>query len=164
VFGDLGLDIVDQDIDLEELGNEQKAVGGTTGAPATASTSSAASVGLTPDQQAQLDQADTLKRIVDTGAFLNDSAVRTLSLFDPNAVGRASAAAGGSASPGSFGGGMTLADGTVVPAGQSVVIVQQTINTLHPADPATLQAVAKAANAGNSYLGFVPASNVNLGV
>jgi hypothetical protein len=121
-------------------------------------------VGLTADQQAQLDQADTLKRIVDTGAFLNDSAVRTLSLFDPNAVGRASAAAGGSSFPASSGGGMTLADGTVVPAGQSVVIVQQTINTLHPADPATLQAVARAANAGNSYLGFVPASNVNLGV
>jgi hypothetical protein len=164
VSKDLGLDLEDQRIDLEELGNEQKAVGGTTGAPAPASTSSAASVGLTADQQAQLDQADTLKRIVDTGAFLNDSAVRTLSLFDPNAVGRASAAAGGSSFPASSGGGMTLADGTVVPAGQSVVIVQQTINTLHPADPATLQAVARAANAGNSYLGFVPASNVNLGV
>jgi hypothetical protein len=162
VSKDLGLDLEDQRIDLEELGNEQKAVGGTTGAPAPAS--SAASVGLTADQQAQLDQADTLKRIVDTGAFLNDSAVRTLSLFDPNAVGRASAAAGGSSFPASSGGGMTLADGTVVPAGQSVVIVQQTINTLHPADPATLQAVARAANAGNSYLGFVPASNVNLGV
>jgi hypothetical protein len=164
VSRDLGLDIVDQDIDLEELGNEQKAVGGTTGAPAPASTSSAASVGLTPDQQAQLDQVDTLKGIVASGKFLEQSMKSTLTLFDPNTVGRASVAAGGSASPGSFGGGMTLADGTVVPAGQSVVIVQQTINTLHPADPATLQAVAKAANAGNSYLGFVPASNVNLGV
>jgi hypothetical protein len=158
VSSDLGLDLVDQDIDLEELDAEQKTVGDTKGEP------SKQSPGLSPDQQAQLDQVSTLQRIVDTGAFLNASAVSTLSLFDPNAVGRASAAAGGSSFPASSGGGMTLADGTVVPAGQSVVIVQQTINTLHPADPATLQAVARAANAGNSYLGFVPASNVNLGV
>jgi hypothetical protein len=163
VSKDLGLDLEDQRIDLEELGDEQGAVGGTTGAPAPASTPTT-SVGLTADQQAQLDQVSTLQRIVDTGAFLNASAVSTLSLFDPNAVGRAAVAGGGSSFPGSSGGGMTLADGTVVPAGQSVVIVQQTINTLHPADPATLQAVAKAANAGNSYLGYVPASNVNLGV
>jgi hypothetical protein len=63
VPSDLGLDLVDQDIDLEELGNG--AEGGRrhdeAAAPdsSTSKTVSAASVGLTADQQAQLDQVST---------------------------------------------------------------------------------------------------------
>jgi hypothetical protein len=167
----LGFDVQGGQLDVSALTGEIADVQGTrpniADVPATdPGTADDAGGGLTADQQAQLAQVERLQQIVSAGDFLNASMLRTLAPFDTNAVGRQVAASGGSASSSGILGGQSvdLGNGMTAPAGTPVQVTQITINTLSPSDPQTLAAVAKAANAGNTYLGYVPASNVPLGV
>jgi hypothetical protein len=165
----LGFDVQGGQLDVSALTGEIADVQGTRPNIADVSTTTdpgTADAGLTADQQAQLAQVERLQQIVSAGDFLNASMLRTLAPFDTNAVGRQVAASGGSASASGILGGQSvdLGNGVTAPAGTPVQVTQITINTLSPSDPQTLAAVAKAANAGNTYLGYVPASNVPLGV
>jgi hypothetical protein len=165
----LGFDVQGGQLDVSALTGEIADVQGTRPNITDVSTTTdpgTADAGLTADQQAQLAQVERLQQIVSAGDFLNASMLRTLAPFDTNAVGRQVAASGGSASASGILGGQSvdLGNGVTAPAGTPVQVTQITINTLSPSDPQTLAAVAKAANAGNTYLGYVPASNVPLGV
>jgi hypothetical protein len=165
----LGFDVQGGQLDVSALTGEIADVQGTRPNIADVSTTTdpgTADAGLTADQQAQLAQVERLQQIVSAGDFLNASALRTLALFDTNAVGRQVAASGGSAVPqagvAAAGGGVDLGNGMTAPAGAAVNVVNF-YSTLAPS-PQQAKEAADIVVKGMGYQGSVPASNVNLGV
>jgi TP901 family phage tail tape measure protein len=184
-LADLGLDVEDQRIDLEELGNERAGVAGTTGAAAKADSGASGDqtgVGITQDQQALLDQAANLKAIVQRGTFLDTSAAGVLggtlnpsapggvqydSKLNPNDVGSVAAqnySSGLVAKAAAMGVNLNAAPGGSVSEAGGGVTVYQTNNMLTASDPNVLLQVGKSAVAGIGYQGLVSSPRTSVGV
>lgn len=143
-LSDTGFDVSNAQLDIADTQKEKADVLGTV---ATADTSgSSGGAGLTPDQQALLDQATALKQVVQSGNFIDATAQRVLATFSPQTgfssgpPSVASVVGGAAAAPG---GAFIAADGL-----RTVV----NINTLHPGDPKVWSALARTANAGNDLM------------
>jgi hypothetical protein len=168
VLSNLGLDVEDQRIDLEELAGERATVAGTKGEAAPSSSSSGSS-GLTPDQQAALDQATSNQAIVARGTYIENAAAAILGPGavpggNPNVVGQAASYSPAlQAKAAAMGVDLSApVSAAAAPSGGATFI--QNNYMLKSSDPAVLTEIAKASNAGNTYLGTVNTPRKNLGI
>jgi hypothetical protein len=121
-------------MDIQEVMKERAEVLGTEAAPTQDIQDVSTSADQTADQAALLAQAEERARVATERAEISE---RSLSVLGSPA----------GMNPSGIGSGPSI-----------------TINTLHPADPATLTAIAQASNKGNWYGGNVQSSRVVTGV
>jgi SLT domain-containing protein len=109
---------------------------------------------VTPDQQAQLDQALQRAQIAETASGINAAALSTLGVFDPSRVGQAGAGAPNAFAP-TGGPTIDLGNGVQVPAGAGITVVQTHFNTAFPPSPQQAEDAARGVVAGLGYQGRV---------
>lgn len=114
---------------------------------------------LSADQQALLAQAESLKAIVSRGNYVASSSAAVFAGAGDLGFGSMVGSARASAAATRALGGSQAASGGPSPASAGIASSSTAggnttiINTLHPGDPAVLQAIAKASNSGNNLLG-----------